>query len=267
MNDIDRLYGDHLVTSRCRPILISGLRKGQLKAMNPDIEPTTNERARTTGIGRGGTRHPNEESETRFGTTLQQPLNQELDNRVEERSREGASIAVFSPEPRSRGKALRVIRRVLEGGRSVLRGLRSAEFAPSSIVRELSVFLEQFSTGAVRCEVSVAGHPRELKPVIQEQINLIVREALINALLHSEATCIEADVEYLPHRLRIVVRDNGRGIDPQIVRAQTDAHWGIVGMRDRAKSIGAKLTIWSRPGAGTEVEISVSTHAFEDACA
>jgi signal transduction histidine kinase len=267
MNDIDRLYGDHLVTSRYRPFLISGLRTGQVKTMNPDIEPTTSESATTGGSGRGGTRRPNQESETRSSTTLPQPLNQELSNRVEERSREGARIAVFSPEPHSLGNALRVIRRVLEGGRSVLRGLRAAEFAPSSIVRELSGFLEQFSTGAVRCEVSVAGHPRELKPAIQEQINLIVREALINALLHSEATCIEADVEYLPHRLRVVVRDNGRGIDPQRVRTQTDAHWGIVRMRDRAKNIGAKLTIWSRPGAGTEVEISVSSHAFEDACA
>jgi signal transduction histidine kinase len=106
-----------------------------------------------------------------------------------------------------------------------------------------------------------------LKPEIQEQINLIGREALVNALLHSEATCIEAEVEYLPRRLRVVVRDNGRGVDPQVTGAPSDAHWGLVGMRDRAESIGAKLTIWSRPGAGTEVEISVSSQAFADACA
>lgn len=267
MNGIDRLYGDQLVTSRYRPILISGLRKGQVKTMNPDIEPTTSESATVAGSGRGGTRGPNQEIETRFSTTLQQQLDQELSIRVEERSRECARMEVYSPEPHSLGNVLRVIRRVLEEGRAILRGLGAAEFAPSSIVRELSGFLEQFSTDAVRCEVSVAGHPRELKPAIQEQINLIVREALINALLHSEATCIEADVEYLPNRLRVVVRDNGRGIDPQMVRTQTDAHWGIVGMRDRAKSIGAQLTIWSRPGAGTEVEISVSSQAFADACA
>jgi signal transduction histidine kinase len=96
-----------------------------------------------------------------------------------------------------------------------------------------------------------------LRPAIQEQINLIGREALVNALLHSEATCIEAEVEYLPRRLRVVVRDNGRGIDPPLARTRSDAHRGLVGMRNRAKSIGAKLTIWSRPGAGTEVEISV----------
>jgi signal transduction histidine kinase len=135
--------------------------------------------------------------------------------------------------------------------------VRVPEFAPSSIEQELSGFLRQFSNCAVPCKVYVAGHPKRLRPAIQEQINLIGREALVNALLHSEATCIEAEVEYLPRRLRVVVRDNGRGIAPHVTETRSDAHRGLVGMRNRAKSIGAKLTIWSRPGAGTEVEISV----------
>jgi signal transduction histidine kinase len=174
---------------------------------------------------------------------------------------------LYSDEQHSVGNALRAIRRVLEQGRSILQGFRAAEFAPSSIEQELSGFLKQFSNGVVRCEVSVAGHPKQLKPAIQEQINLIGREALVNALLHSEATCIEVEVEYLPRRLRVVVRDNGRGIDPQVAQTGSDAHWGLAGMRDRANRIGAKLTIWSRPGAGTEVEISVPNQALADACA
>ena len=292
MNAIERLYDDELVMSRDRPIPASGLRKGQVKAMNPD-KPTRSESVTPAGSSPDGIRRPSQEIETRFSKKLQEQLDQELTIRVDERSRERARIArelhdtlfqgffaasmllhnvveampAQSPEHHSLGNALRVIRRVLEEGRSVLRGLRAPEFAPSTIERELSGFLEQFSTGAARCEVSVAGHPKQLKPAIQEQINLIGREALVNALLHSEATCIEVEVEYLPRRLRVVVRDNGRGVDPQVARTQSDAHWGLLGMRDRAESIGAKLTIWSRPGAGTEVEIMVSKQAFEDACA
>jgi signal transduction histidine kinase len=253
MIDIERLYGDPLVKSRYRPILVSGLKKGQVKAMNPDER--TRAGSVTAAESPDRVRRPNQQIETHFSTALQQQLDQELDIR----------IAVHSSEQHSFGNALRVIRRILKEGRFVLRGFRAAEFASSSIERELSGFLEQFSTGAARCEVTVTGHPKELKPAIQEQINLIGREALINALLHSEATCIEAEVEYLPHRLRVVVRDNGRGIDPQVARTRTDAHWGIIGMRDRAESIGARLTIWSRSGAGTEVEISVSSQAFADA--
>jgi signal transduction histidine kinase len=292
MNAIERLYEDELVSSRYRPIPVSGLRKGQVKAMDPDIEPTRSESVTPPGSSPDRIHRPNQQVEERFSKTLQEQLDQELNIRVEERSRERVRIAgelhdtlfqgsfaasmllhnvvkampVHSPEQHSLGNVLRLIHRVLEEGRSVLRGLRAPEFAPSSIERELSGFLEQFSTGVVRCQVSVAGHSRQLKPAIQEQINLIGREALVNALLHSEASCIEAEVEYLPGRLRVVVRDNGRGVDSLVARTQTDAHWGLVGMRDRAESIGAKLTIWSRPGAGTEVEISFSGQAFADAC-
>jgi signal transduction histidine kinase len=177
------------------------------------------------------------------------------------------AMPVYSPEQGSLGNALRVIRRVLAEGRSVLLGRRALEPAPSSIEREFSAFLEQFSTDSVRCEVSVAGHPKKLKPAIQEQINTIGREALVNALRYSGATCIEIEVEYLPRRLRVVVRDNGRGIAPQVAGIQSDAHRGLKRMRNQAESIGAKLTIWSRPGAGTEVEICVPSGAHTDACA
>jgi signal transduction histidine kinase len=177
------------------------------------------------------------------------PVSMLLENVVE-------ALPVYSHEQHPLGNALRAIRRVVEGGRSVFQ-VRVPEFAPSSIEQELSGFLRQFSNCAVPCKVYVAGHPKRLRPAIQEQINLIGREALVNALLHSEATCIEAEVEYLPRRLRVVVRDNGRGIAPHVTETRSDAHRGLVGMRNRAKSIGAKLTIWSRPGAGTEVEISV----------
>ena len=53
------------------------------------------------------------------------------------------------------------------------------------------------------------------------------------------------------------MRDDGRGIDPQVVRGGSDGHWGITGMRERAKRIGATLKIRSRADAGTEVELRV----------
>jgi signal transduction histidine kinase len=207
---------------------------------------------------------------------IRRQLDRELNIRVQKRSRERARITpglhdtlfqampVRSLERHLLGNALRVIRRVLEEGRFVLQDLGAPEFSPSSIERELFGFLKQFSTRVVHCEVSVTGHRKELKPAVQEQINLIAREALVNALLHSEAACIEAEVEYLPRRLRVVVRDNGRGIDPQKAWQQGDAYRGLLRMHDQAKSLGAKLAIWSRPGAGTEVEISVSGEAFAD---
>jgi signal transduction histidine kinase len=248
-----------------------------------------------TAAGRtlDGIRRQNQPIQKRFCRSIQEQVDRELSIRLEERVNERARIArelhdtlfqgffgaslvldsvvdampAHSPEKHSLGKALRVVRLVLEEGRAVLQGLRSPGFVPASIEQELSTFLKNFPPRGVRCEISVTGRPKELKPETQEQINTIGREALVNALLHSGATCIEVEVEYLPRRLRVVVRDNGRGIDPQEARRLSDAHWGLAGMRDRADSIGAKLTLWSSPGAGTEVEVSVSSQAFADACA
>ncbi len=99
------------------------------------------------------------------------------------------------------------------------------------------------------------GQPRSLDLGILEQIYLITREALRNALNHSDAKNIEAEIEYLPQRLRVIVRDNGSGIDPEVLRSGSKSHWGLTGMRERAASLGAKLRLWSRPGAGTEMEL------------
>jgi signal transduction histidine kinase len=140
-------------------------------------------------------------------------------------------------------------------------------FAPTTIEQSLSGVLRDFSPAGVRCEISVTGKPKSLQPAILEQINSIGREALVNALQHSEATLIEAEVEYSPRRLRLIVRDNGRGIDPHITRSGKHSQWGLLGMREQAARIGAQLSIWSRSGAGTEVEVSVPNHIVANACA
>jgi signal transduction histidine kinase len=234
-----------------------------------------------------------ERGQRRFGHSIQEQLDREMSIRLEERHNERARIArelhdtlfqgfhgasmllhnvvegmpADSPDRHSLADALRLVRRVLDEGRTALQGLRAPGSVPASIEQELSGFLEEFSPCGVRCEISVSGRPRELRPAVQDQINLIGREALVNALLHSTATRIEAEVEYSPRRVRVLVRDNGCGIDPGVARTRRESHWGLLGMRERAESIGARLTIWSRPGAGTEVEVSVSSQALAEACA
>jgi signal transduction histidine kinase len=121
----------------------------------------------------------------------------------------------------------------------------------------LGLWREIKSAADAPFRILVEGRPKTVPPAIQEQICLIGREALINALRHSDATSIEVEVQYLRRRVRVVVRDNGCGFDAKVVRAGRDPYWGLLGMRERAESMGAQLQIWSRPGAGTEVEVSV----------
>jgi signal transduction histidine kinase len=219
-----------------------------------------------------------------FHRPYHQQLKRELNLRLEERRSERARIArelhdtlfqgflgaslvlhsaveempADSPSKPSLNHALNVMRRVIDEGRHALKGLRSSGMASTSLEQALSSVGEEYTPSGARFRMLVMGEPKALKPAIQEQIYLIVREALLNALRHSEATSIEAEVEYQRHQLRVVVRDNGRGIDQQVLRSQQDSHWGLLGMRERARSIGAQLRIWSRRGAGTEVEISIA---------
>jgi signal transduction histidine kinase len=101
------------------------------------------------------------------------------------------------------------------------------------------------------------GRPKPLDPAVLHQIYLITREAVLNSLRHSQAKKIEVEIQYSPRKLRVVVRDNGTGIDPQLLHSGRKAHWGLAGMRERAANIGAHLRIWSKPNAGTQVELSL----------
>ena len=219
----------------------------------------------------------------------QEQLNREMNLRLDERHKERARIArelhdtLFqgflgasmqlhnaveqmapdSPNKPSVSRALRLIQRVLDEGRLALQGLRSSSIAPETLEEALSNLRDELSPGGPAFRIFVTGKSRSLKPDVQEQIYLIGREALVNAVRHSEASSIEVEIEYLPHRLRVVVRDNGRGIDPQVVRSGRNGHWGLTGMRERAGSVGARLRIWSKPGCGTEVEISVPGDTVE----
>lgn len=144
-----------------------------------------------------------------------------------------------------------------DDGCDSLQGKGSAERAAASLEQAFADLGNKFATGAAALQVLAAGRPRTLNPAVHEQVYLIGREALLNSLLHSASTRIEAEIEYLPGRLRLVVRDNGSGIDAEVLRTGRDPLSGILRMRECARSIGAKLEIWSRKGAGTEVEISV----------
>lgn len=153
---------------------------------------------------------------------------------------------------------LELMGRVGKEGRNTLRGLRSSvddswslETSLSSILRDLSIAEE------AGFRVIVDGSVRSLHPAIRDEVYSIGREALINALRHAKASSIEVELDYRATTLLMVVRDNGRGIDPDVLRSGKDGRWGLLGMRERAEGIGGKLRLVSRLGTGTKVELMV----------
>lgn len=155
-------------------------------------------------------------------------------------------------------RPLYMMRKVFEKGRGALQGRRSPSLPNGSLEKALGDISDDFSPGSrTRLRMVIVGETRTLAPEVQEQMYWIAREALLNALRHSAANRVEAEIEYLPRKLRVVVRDDGAGIDPKTLRSGRDGNRGLTSMQGRAASIGAKLRVWSKPGGGTEVEISL----------
>lgn len=162
---------------------------------------------------------------------------------------------------RSLDRVLELMTRVIEEGRNAVGGLRSPGTGPLDLEQALSQIHQEFpGHGDVGFRVIVEGLPQPLHPVIADEIYSIGREALTNAFRHSRAKKIEVELEYAAEQLRLLVRDDGVGLEPKVLRSGLPGHWGMSGMRERSKRIGARLRVLSRPAAGTEVELSVPGH-------
>jgi signal transduction histidine kinase/ligand-binding sensor domain-containing protein len=163
------------------------------------------------------------------------------------------------------GRVLQLMRQMIEEGRTALRGLRSSRNNPVDLERAFSEVRHDFPVEQqIEFRVIVEGTPRVLRPIVGDEVFLIGREALSNAFRHSRATDVEVELEYATSHLRLSIRDNGSGIDPQVLQSGREGHWGLSGMKERTERIGGKLRVMSRVTAGTEVELSVPGRvAFE----
>src|SRR5215813_1692955 len=107
--------------------------------------------------------------------------------------------------------------------------------------------------------LTVEGQQQALAPVIRDEVYRITREVLRNAFRHAQARRIEAEILYNQDQFRLRVRDDGKGMDQQVLdKGGRAGHWGLPGVRERARQIGAKLDLWSEAGAGTEVQLVVA---------
>jgi signal transduction histidine kinase len=161
-------------------------------------------------------------------------------------------------------EAIRSAEAAIVEGRDAIRDLRSGPAAPSDLAHLLAAAGQELSEaaaangGSPAFNVTVEGPPRDLKTALQDEIYRIGREILRNAFHHARASQIEVDIRYDAREFRVLFRDDGTGIDPKVLNeGGRPGHWGLPGVRERAKLVGAQLVFWSEAGAGTEVQITV----------
>jgi signal transduction histidine kinase len=153
-------------------------------------------------------------------------------------------------------RPLQILERVMEEGRHAIRGFRSIERGTQDLELAFSILSQELNLKEqAGFSVRVVGEPRSLPLAVHAEVYSIGREALVNSFRHSGATRIEVELEYSASQMRMVVRDDGCGIDPQVLEHGRIGHWGLTGMRERAVRIGAKLKIFRRAEGGTEVEL------------
>jgi len=166
-------------------------------------------------------------------------------------------------------RALQLMRQVIDEGRDAVRGLRSTGSASLDLEQAFSLVQQEYvvrakTGGQIGFQVVVEGQQKPLHPLLRDEVYRIGREALLNAFRHSRAKRIEVEIKYSPNHLRVLVRDDGCGIEPEVVKSGREGHFGLVGMRERAEQIGARLRVFTNAGVGTEIILSVPGHvAFQ----
>ena len=167
-------------------------------------------------------------------------------------------------------RALQLMGQVIEEGRNAVRGLRASRSVSLDLEHAFSLIQQEVvppdpAAPQPEFRVIVDGERRPLHPLLRDEVYRIGREALINTFRHARASKVEIELKYSRRHLRVLVRDDGCGIDPEILQSGRDGHFGLSGMRERADRIGARLHLWSSPTAGTEIELSIPGHiVFQD---
>ena len=148
-------------------------------------------------------------------------------------------------------------------GRDTVHALRSGGSATTDLALAISNFAKELLSGTPtqpipEIHVQVEGKPALLNPVVRDEVYRIVTEAVRNAIRHANARRIDVEIRYDEQHLRLRIGDNGTGIDPAILnRDHKPGHWGLRGMRERAKLVGGTLEVWSHSNVGTEIELII----------
>lgn len=156
-------------------------------------------------------------------------------------------------------KSLERADQAIAEGRSTVYDLRSSATTTNDLAEAVRALGEELATqDSAAFRLVVEGPSRDLHPIVRDEIYRIACEALRNAFGHAQANHIETEITYGARLFQLRIRDDGQGIPSSILEEGRPGHYGLPGMRERARQIGGKLEIWSGARAGTEIELRIT---------
>jgi signal transduction histidine kinase/ligand-binding sensor domain-containing protein len=148
-------------------------------------------------------------------------------------------------------------------GRDAVQGLRASTVEQNDLALAIRTVGEELASAennrsSPEFNVVVEGTSRNLHPILRDEVYRLAAEALRNAFRHAAAQKVEVEIRYDERHFRLRVRDDGKGIGDEVLRAEErEGHYGLPGMKERAGLVGGKLTIWSEVDNGTEIELVI----------
>ncbi|MGV7209941.1 two-component regulator propeller domain-containing protein [Oxalobacteraceae bacterium A2-2] len=164
------------------------------------------------------------------------------------------------PARRAIERAIDHMEEALAEGRDEVMGLRSAIGSDISLGAALERFGRRMANNLpTRFSLRTEGQPYPLRPLVADEVFAIAREAIVNAFRHAGASVIEVELRYDAAEFLVRVSDDGRGLPAQPGSdAAPSGHYGLVGMRERAARIEARLALHAGDTGGTVVRISLA---------
>lgn len=146
---------------------------------------------------------------------------------------------------------------VIAEGRDRVRGLQRVDHGDDLEALLLQIARRQAFDPRTRISANVEGAPRPLEPLVLDELARIANEALFNIWRHAQAKNVWIEIDYGPSfTMRFV--DDGLGIPPEILtQGHRDGHFGLAGMRERARKLGGDLSLGRPPQGGAEVSVTV----------
>jgi signal transduction histidine kinase len=149
-----------------------------------------------------------------------------------------------------------IVRDCLAETRESIWDMRSHILEKTDLLGALRSVAEQMSAGrGCTINAQVHGKSRRLAPMIENNLLRIGQEAVSNALKHAQARLIDLEISFEASRVWLIVRDDGRGFNPDAKRA--DGHFGLRGMKERVEQMNGELSIRRAESGGTCVEVTV----------
>jgi signal transduction histidine kinase len=142
--------------------------------------------------------------------------------------------------------------------RRVIYNLRPLTLDRSGLAPAVEQMAEDFNQVAnLRPEVKILGNPYRFSSQAETAAYRIIQESLNNAYKHAQATDVEVEMRFSTDLIEITVADNGKGFPLDASRSENGERMGLIGMHDRAISVGGVININSVEGEGTEIAVAI----------